>query len=84
MVLLSKISSYLSIEVGGMPGDEIVIMDIFDSVHERGFLLTVDCSKAFDCLGGILSSWPTSLVDLLAAIRISKSGSFGATITPAK
>ena len=50
------------------------IIEIFDSFHGPGFLLTMGYSKAFDCLDGALScsvlrahGWSPGLVNLLEA-----------------
>ena len=69
--------SSLMHQVGGISGDDIYanIIKIFDKFHERGYLLTMNYSKAFDCLDSSLScqllqahGWPSLLTDLLAAI----------------
>ena len=74
--LRAWLRSTLSAQVGGISGDDIYvnIIEIFDSFHQHGFLLTMDYSKAFDCLDSSLScrllqahGWPSALVDLLAA-----------------
>ena len=73
--LRSWLRSVLLANVGGVSREDIYenIIEIFDNFHKHGFMLTMDYSKAFDCLDSNLSCsllrapWPLDLIHLLEA-----------------
>ena len=63
-------------EVGGISHEDIYsnLIEIFDHFTEHGYLLTLDYSKAFDCIDASLShellrahGWPSRIISLLSA-----------------
>ena len=73
--------STLTAQVAGLSREDLYenIIEIFDDFHRNGFLLTLDYSKAFDCLDSDLScsllrahGWPEDLVRLLQATWVEQ------------
>lgn len=63
--------------VGGITKQDIYqnLIEIHDAFHQQGYVLTLDYSKAFDCIDSSLScqllkkhGWPPPLVDLLGLV----------------
>ena len=80
--LRSWLQSILSSHVGGVSREDIYenLIEVFDAFHKDGFVLTLDYTKAFDCLDSALScrlllahGWPRDLVNLLQAVWQNQS-----------